>query len=261
MPSPYNTESVNFDDFFEPRGSTTARANVGFQDGGVDIAQLYMASTGWDDRPLRNSHYTSGGVDLSTLFRRKGYVPPPPPPVITSVSNNGPVYVGQTITLTCVASGADNYTWRRVGTGDLVGSGSTCSFTATSTTGNTYSCEASNDGGSVFDSTTVTVNAVPASTVSITGPSSVAAGSFNGETWTLSASNAAGLTRVIFFVDGHTLMNWTTVSGTSYGDSVTWVNGFGVPSISNTPGTYTFSFWAEASGTVITTDSITVTVT
>jgi hypothetical protein len=79
---------VDWDDILEPRGSSTARANVGIRKAGVDIAQRYFASTGGDTIGYELGVKKSG-VDIGQLFRRLGYTPPSPP----TASISGPTSV------------------------------------------------------------------------------------------------------------------------------------------------------------------------
>lgn len=103
MPSGLTVNGVDLDSIFEPRGTSTARANVGIQVAGVDIAQRYYASTGIEDRIAFNTGWQSAGVDLRQLFRRAGYVVAPVitqhPSHLDATVNQGPYY------LECRASG------------------------------------------------------------------------------------------------------------------------------------------------------------
>ena len=78
--------------------------------------------------------------------------------------------------------------------------------------------------------------------VSLIGPASVTAGSFNGETWAF--GTASVVTGVRFQVVDHGAGNWSSVADTTYTGTTTWTDPFANPSIANTPGTYVFFFQA-----------------
>ncbi len=74
MATKFRSSGVDLDSIFAPRGVNTARANVGYRVGGVDLAQRFKASTGGDNPPS-NTGYRSGGTDLRFLFRSISFNP------------------------------------------------------------------------------------------------------------------------------------------------------------------------------------------
>ena len=96
-------------------------------------------------------------------------------------------------------------------------------------------------GGTDFSQLFMNINCPD---VTLTGPSSVTAGSFNGETWNFTADSPTTITGVRFYIPGHGLGLWTAVSTNDYDGSAVWNDPFGNPSISNLPGDYTFIFEA-----------------
>jgi hypothetical protein len=80
--------------------------------------------------------------------------------------------------------------------------------------------------------------------VTLTGPSSVTAGSFNGEFWPFTANSSFTITGVRFYIVDHGLGNWASVSTNSYSGDAFWADPFANPSISNSPGTYNYIFEA-----------------
>jgi hypothetical protein len=96
--------------------------------------------------------------------------------------------------------------------------------------------------------------------VTLVGPDSVTAGSFNGEFWYFTGGSPTTITGVRFYIENHGLGNWTSVSTNSYSGDVFWVDPLGNPSISNTPGSYTYIFEAMDSNHLVGHDEIQVSV-
>jgi hypothetical protein len=172
-------------------------------------------------------------------------------PTITSTSNNSPVYVGDTVYLSVTATGSDlTYQWYDNTTPIPGATSSSYSFYASSSVPLlSFYCGVTSAGVTVWGSFSVTINdsepVVPS--VSISGPSSVSAGVYIADAWTLNASaDYPGLKRVRFQIIGHGFGSWTDLGGTtSWSTIMDWTN-MGVPDIFNTPGTYTFYFEAES---------------
>ena len=98
--------------------------------------------------------------------------------------------------------------------------------------------------------------------VTLVGPSSVAAGSFNGEIWAIVAGSSTAFTGTRFQIAGHGLGGWFDEGSTNYvSGTVTWADPFGNPSISNTPGTYNFYWEAMNENQLVGHVDMTVTVT
>ena len=72
MPSGFVSNGTDLDSLFKAR-SGAARANVGFQVGGTDLAQRYEQSVG-GDQIASNTGFVSGGSDLKLLFQDINYV-------------------------------------------------------------------------------------------------------------------------------------------------------------------------------------------
>ena len=87
--------------------------------------------------------------------------------------------------------------------------------------------------------------------VTLTGPSSVTAGVFAGESWPFTADSPTTITGVRFYIPGHGLGLWTSVSTNSYAGTAFWADPFANPSISNLPGSYTFIFEAMDSNHLV----------
>jgi len=74
----FEKAGTDLDTIFEPRGAQSARANVNFENSGVDIATLYYPLTNGGSAPA-NTGLEFEGVDLSTLFAEAGTVSYPDP--------------------------------------------------------------------------------------------------------------------------------------------------------------------------------------
>jgi len=64
---------TSFDDIFEPRGTSTKRADVGYKIDSSDISNRYYSRALGGSNPA-TTYYSSGASDLSTLFAAKGSV-------------------------------------------------------------------------------------------------------------------------------------------------------------------------------------------
>jgi hypothetical protein len=240
MASGYRVGGIDLDDIFEPRGSSTPRANTGYKVAGVDIAQRYYASTG-SDIPPSDTGYRVAGTDIRQLFRRKGYVEIVTP-TIDYIGGDTTLYVGQTLSLTCYllsdGGGSVSYKWYKNGS---IISGATGSTYTKSNVGTgdaaDYSCIATNEAG---DSEPywlgVSVYSYPSASVS--GSSSVASGGGGGGSWSWSVSASAGISQYRVYVPGHG-GSWSSGGGaTSFSGSISWGSPIGSPDFSSTPGSY-----------------------
>ena len=113
MASNIKANGTDLDSIFKARGTSTARANVGWKVNNVDIADRYYASTypTNNDRIANNTGLQSGGADLKTMFRDINYVLGP---TITLQPTNLVLAYGATATFTVAATGVGTlyYQWR-----------------------------------------------------------------------------------------------------------------------------------------------------
>lgn len=73
MATPYKSNGNDFDDIFEPIGSATKAANVGYSIAGVDISNRYYPLSAGGSSPAPVG-YSKAGTDLSQIFAAKGSV-------------------------------------------------------------------------------------------------------------------------------------------------------------------------------------------
>lgn len=73
MATPYKSNGNDFDDIFEPIGSETKAANVGYSIAGVDISNRYYPLSAGGSSPAPVG-YSKAGTDLSQIFAAKGSV-------------------------------------------------------------------------------------------------------------------------------------------------------------------------------------------
>lgn len=73
MATPYKSNGTDFDDIFEPIGSETKAANVGYAISGVDISNRYYPLSAGGSSPSITG-YRRNGTDLNQIFAAKGSV-------------------------------------------------------------------------------------------------------------------------------------------------------------------------------------------
>jgi hypothetical protein len=161
MPSGFRLQNgQDFDDIFEPRGSTTAGPATGYKTSdGQDLNQRYRVTSGGDLALYNTKYKTSDGNDMRTKFRRRAYQAGINPPTISSITSNSPQTVGQTVTMSVTATGSSlQYQWFK-GLNAISGAtASSYSFTAAGADDSgMYSCNVWNGGGSLRVSTPVVV--------------------------------------------------------------------------------------------------------
>lgn len=149
--------------FAELNGGTSYGTATKFKVGTTDFTGLFHASTSAEDQLSFNTGFkiTVGAEkkDLSTIFRRRGYVSEPPP-VITAQPSNAIIANNTTATFSITATGNSlSYKWQKLsGTwGDISGATSSSYSIVNATTANdaSYRCIVSNPGGSVTSDTAV----------------------------------------------------------------------------------------------------------
>lgn len=249
---------IDWDDMFKPRGSATPGPSLGFVIAGIDPSQRYAPSAGPSDRiSILTGLTTATGADVATYFRRLLQ--------ITSFTGGGSVTSGDTVTFHVVAAGwGKHYEYRKNGT-PISGApdADTYTFTAYSGHAGTYTVRVYNSFSQEISSGLSLSVSVPSPvSPSITGPTSVQATRSNGQSWTISAHSDVGLTRVRFYIVGHSEQNWTDLTGApnDWSDTVPWGH-LGDPDIFVAPGG-PYKFVMEAEDSISTNDAfIWVTVT
>lgn len=220
--------------FAELSGGTSYGTATKFKVGTADFTGLFHASTSTDDRPSFNTGFkiTVGGVatDLSTIFRRRGYVSEPPP-IITAQPSNAIIVNNTTATFSITATGNSlSYQWQKLsGTwGDISGATSSSYSITNATTANdaSYRCIVTNPGGSVT-SNAVVLKIKP---YIVTQPSSVSDNDLQTNGFSITAGGSATL-------------NFTWYKG------ATIVAGPRTGIISSTQDQHVFQFNASTAGT------------
>lgn len=175
------TVTVGYTATFDVTASGTPAPTFQWQKNGVDIPGAtsstlsFTASSGQNGNSYRciASNTTSQPNNAVSSAAALTVVADPTtnPPAITSNPTGGTYSAGATVTLSCSASGSGlTYSWWKSGAGAAFTTGSSCSFTAGSTTAGSYYCVVSNAYGSATSgSATVTVTAVadPAPVISV----------------------------------------------------------------------------------------------
>lgn len=142
-------------------GGTSYGTQTKFKVGSVDLTGYFHASTSSEDRPSFNTNFKVNGTDLSTLFRRRGFVGLS----ITVQPQSQTKNEGETCTFTITAttsSGTLTYQWKKWNGSSYANiSGATsASYTTPTLTasddGNLYICTVSN-GTSTLDSSVATL--------------------------------------------------------------------------------------------------------
>jgi len=146
--------------FADLDGGTSYGTATKFKVGSVDLTGYFHASTSVDDRPSFNTGYKIGANDLSTIFRRRGFVGIN----ITTQPTNQVVVNNSTATfsIAATAAGTPTYQWYK-NTILISGATSTTYTTAALTTANdtdAYFCRVSYSGSSV-DSNSVNTRIKP----------------------------------------------------------------------------------------------------
>lgn len=74
MATPYKSNGVDFDNIFEPRGTTPKADDVGYSINGTDISDRYYPLSDGGSSPGITG-YSTDGVDLNQIFAALGTVP------------------------------------------------------------------------------------------------------------------------------------------------------------------------------------------
>lgn len=111
---PSGGANVDLSGIFEPlNGGTSYGSATKYRVGSTDLTGIFHASTGGDTPSFNTGFKVSGGADLSTIFRRYGYVSGPS---ITVQPTDQTVVQGNTLTFTITAvlssgGGSLSYQW------------------------------------------------------------------------------------------------------------------------------------------------------
>lgn len=232
--------------FEELNGGTSYGTQTKFKVGSVDLTGYFHASTSSEDRPSFNTGFKVNGTDLSTLFRRRGFVgiTITTQPTNQTVVNN----TSATFSIAATALGTPTYQWYK-NSSIISGATSTTYTTGALTTANdtdTYFCRVSY-GGSSVDSNSVSTKIKP---YIITNP---IGGSFN-ETDGMSLSVVAGGSPTLsyqWYKDGNEISGATSSSYPASGQ-------FSLNS--STAGTYTCKVTSTHDAVGVTSSGATLTI-
>ena len=199
--------NVDFSGVFEElNGGTAYGSATNFKVGALDLTGYFHASTSAEDRPSFNTGYKIGANDLSTIFRRRGYVNDPvitsQPTAITKTTTQSATF---TVQFTCVSVPV-TYQWKKDGT-NLTGTGSsgtvssaganTLSYIINSVAmGNQGNYSITLTGAGVVNSSNARLSISPRiiSTGDPAGPYTLYYGSTNSQVLNLQITNADGET-------------------------------------------------------------------
>lgn len=213
--------------FADLDGGTSYGTATKFRIGSLDLTGYFHASTSIDDRPSFNTGYKVNGVDLSAIFRRRGFqgINITSQPQDQLVVNNANATFSVTATLNGGAF-TGTYRWRKNGTqlNDIGGEISGATGPTLTVIGSTLSDDGSYDcvltsGGSSVTSTSATLKIRPYITSTSTVPSPLTADDgaapvavqcfANGSgtiffSWFLNGSPVAGLqNQLVNLTNGH----------------------------------------------------------
>lgn len=185
--------NVDLSGIFEDlNGGTSYGTQTKFKVGSVDLTGYFHASTSSEDRPSFNTGFKVNGTDLSTLFRRRGFVGI----TITTQPTNQIVVnnTSATFSIAATAAGTPTYQWYK-NNSIISGATSTTYTTGALTTANdtdTYFCRVSYSGSSV-DSNSVNTRIKP---YIVSHPSAL---NVNDGTGPYALQTTAGGSQVLYF--------------------------------------------------------------
>lgn len=215
--------NVDLSGIFEDLGGGTSYGTATkFKVGTTDFTGLFHASTSSEDRPSFNTGFKVNGTDLSTLFRRRGFVGIniTTQPTTQIINNNA----SATFSIAATAAGTPAYQWYK-NNSIISGATSTTYTTGALTTANdtdTYFCRVSYSGSSV-DSNSVTTRIKPyvVSTATVPSPLLLDTGAFPVAVQCY--ANGSGTIKYSWFLNGIALTaqqeqsaNLTNPSGHQY---------------------------------------------